>query len=495
MRPIPQSDQIDFLYGSMICSAIRWREQRDIIERGLDWLLALGDNGSYHIPLSLLIDVGVVLQHGFETNFDETLWPEEFRDIQLRYERFLSQILQESSVMRAMDIAQFGSRKPERLRRLIVLLMRTFAPLYPCHHVSNPAHIRRVMPSDISEMDVESHALRFTDSIDDATFFHESLREFLAKVDARVRWSQLLQSEDFFELTHWEALNTEHLRLGCRQILEVERRLGDIDTRRIEVQEEDSDTATLFEDESSYPAGGISELTHHGDFDNLVLSELVYMETRNLRDGETDEIDLFDVRFIEGELLFYQRDSGQLRRKRRTVHIIFDLDSLFHGKSIGYEYRFAMLTQGLGIRLVRDLSRVFEDDSVHAHFHYLYVEEESRFSFEQEARVMSELLADEIKHGWVTVNVTQGLITNELRELTRKTCALVMTDEPAKWNQTFAQWRRESPPIHGVVLGFADNEESELTLPLSGAEFDRIVAVRDRAVAMLAGATPTKLRA
>ena len=154
MRAIPQANLVDFLYGSMICSAVRWRDESNVIERGLDWTLNLGDNGVYHVPLFLIVDMGVVLQHGFDTHFDETLWPEEFRDVQLRYERFLSQLLQEGSINRAMEIAHFGPRHSERLRRLIVLLMRTFAPLYPRQHVSNPVPLLPVPDAGKHGLDI-----------------------------------------------------------------------------------------------------------------------------------------------------------------------------------------------------------------------------------------------------------------------------------------------------------------------------------------------------
>ena len=55
----------------------------------------------------------------------------------------------------------------------------------------------------------------------DAAIFPPLIEAFLANINANVRWGQLLHDEDLFELTHIEALATDHLRVGCRQILEV----------------------------------------------------------------------------------------------------------------------------------------------------------------------------------------------------------------------------------------------------------------------------------
>jgi hypothetical protein len=73
---------------------------------------------------------------------------------------------------------------------------------------------------------------------------------------------------------------------------------------------------TQLADEAQYPAGGFASITPGGattgNIENLVTSELVYME-----DGET--IDLFSLRYVEGELLMYTRDDSVFHRHRRMI--------------------------------------------------------------------------------------------------------------------------------------------------------------------------------
>jgi hypothetical protein len=79
---------------------------------------------------------------------------------------------------------------------------------------------------------------------------------------------------------------------------------------------------TMLADESLYPAGGFSAITPGGsnaNLENLVTSELAYME-----DG--DETDVFTVRYVEGELLYYTRDDSVFRRHRRVIGIALAAD-------------------------------------------------------------------------------------------------------------------------------------------------------------------------
>ena len=80
-------------------------------------------------------------------------------------------------------------------------------------------------------------------------------------------------------------------------------------------------------------------------------------------------------------------------RRRRSVHLVVDLQRLFLTKSVGYTYRFSTLVQGLGLRIARDLVKLFDQDSVHTHFHFVRGDLGKR-AMEAEAKVMSELLAD-----------------------------------------------------------------------------------------------------
>jgi hypothetical protein len=110
-------------------------------------------------------------------------------------------------------------------------------------------------------------------------------------------------------------LATQAQRLLVRQVLQASAVFGVGLTRAARPRNRPGPIATGMHEEDKYPAGGFSALTTSGSPENLVASELVYM------DDDAESIDLFDVRFTEGELLYYTRDESAHLRQRRRVRI------------------------------------------------------------------------------------------------------------------------------------------------------------------------------
>ncbi len=229
--------------------------------------------------------------------------------------------------------------------------------------------------------------------------------------------------------------------------------------------------------------GGLTELTNRGSLENLVTSQLIYIEPG-------PEINVFDVRYLEGELLYYLRDEGSLRRKRRTVHLIFDLDAAFEWKSPGWDYQFAVLCQGLGLRLLNDLFAVFEHDSVIACFHYIRRGVPEAF-LDAEMDLMRLVLDDAVRHGWVEIQAADDLDVEALRDPKRKVYALVLTaDRADHWRRLWEGEERQQLPVHGVVVRVSATaaEEtqrrpgSDLILDGGGMPWRDLVDLRTRIV-------------
>jgi hypothetical protein len=105
-------------------------------------------------------------------------------------------------------------------------------------------------------------------------------------------------------------------RVAIEQMLEAAQRLDRELPRRLRAgARRRGNTGTRVDEEGAYPTGGFSAISTSGSIESLVCSELVYME-----DGE--EIDLFDVRYAEGELLFYTRDESVFVRQARSVAVV-----------------------------------------------------------------------------------------------------------------------------------------------------------------------------
>lgn len=123
---------------------------------------------------------------------------------------------------------------------------------------------------------------------------------------------------------------------------------------------EDGDAPTALEEESAFPVGGFASLATTGSLENLVTSELIYMDEEG-----APRPDLFDVRFVEGELLYYARDESVAVRKRRRLVLVFDA-SLAAARVLDPKAGFQRLVWLLGAvtALVRKLVEWFDTEAL-----------------------------------------------------------------------------------------------------------------------------------
>jgi FtsH ternary system-like protein len=121
---------------------------------------------------------------------------------------------------------------------------------------------------------------------------------------------------------------------------------------------------TQLADESLYPAGGFAAITPGGsnaNIENLVTSELVYME-----DGPGP--DVFTLRYVEGELLYYTRDDSVFSRHRQVIGIALgaDLDDA-RVKDRDLPWQRVILALGLLVAAIRWLTEQLGDHALTIH--------------------------------------------------------------------------------------------------------------------------------
>lgn len=143
---------------------------------------------------------------------------------------------------------------------------------------------------------------------------------------------ELLGPGDAFLLTWMERLRSLEARVALNQLAEV----ADVTDlpRRVRSTRKRGTALSKIEEESAYPVGGFSAISTVGSIENLVSSELAYMsDTRDAERAALEghdlpddpgHVDLFDLRWAEGELLYYSRDEGDLHRERRAILITLD---------------------------------------------------------------------------------------------------------------------------------------------------------------------------
>lgn len=145
---------------------------------------------------------------------------------------------------------------------------------------------------------------------------------YSALVRCAQKTRDLLGDADLFALENLTILGSLTQRLAIADVLRAEEVLALAIPRRLPRKaRKEGSTATHLEDESVYPVGGFSSMSTSGSIENLVTSELIYM---NPPGQESEGVDLFDMRYVEGELLYYTRDEAIFVRRRRQI--VFAID-------------------------------------------------------------------------------------------------------------------------------------------------------------------------
>lgn len=129
------------------------------------------------------------------------------------------------------------------------------------------------------------------------------------------RTGNLIDDADVFLVANVAVLGDLTQRLAIEQMAEVAGELARGLPRRMKPRRSHvRRVSSALAEEDSYPAGGFSSISTTGSIENLVVSELIYME-----EDAPERIDLFDLRYAEGELLYYLRDDSRHMRNRRAI--------------------------------------------------------------------------------------------------------------------------------------------------------------------------------
>lgn len=184
--------------------------------------------------------------------------------------------------------------------------------------------------------------------------------EQLARGALRAR--ELVSAADVFVLENLAVLGGLGQRLAIAEIVEVREALLEGLPRRVTPRRRTAGAAaTALEDESQYPAGGFASVATAGSLENLVTSELVYMDGAGPRTGP----DLFDVRWVEGELLYYTRDEALFVRRRREVVLrLSPALARARVKPAGARHQHIVMYMGAVVALVLRLRQLLGDEAL-----------------------------------------------------------------------------------------------------------------------------------
>jgi hypothetical protein len=271
-------------------------------------------------------------------------------------------------------------------------------------------------------------------------------------IAASRRTAEVLAPEDVFELEHGTALVEFGERFALRQVLRAASRLeATLPVRRIRPMAGRQEVPTRVLDEDTYPVGGFSSLSTRGTVESLLHSQLAFMEP-------DERPDLFDVKFLRDELLYYARDENQFLRRRRSflVALFPDLTQT-RVKDPSLPYQRGILLLGLLLVVVRRLSDWLNSDALL--FEFLFLDGDESLSRERE--LLEMLFRESIETGNVVVRtLTADSLAKECAERARRSlchCLTVSTrDRPFEAPDTVVTRLALDGPC--PALGAGDDE-------------------------------------
>ena len=242
-------------------------------------------------------------------------------------------------------------------------------------------------------------------------------------ITAARRTAEVLGSEDISQLERGTALKPEGEQLAERQVLRAANALeAGLPRHRLRPRLRRLEVPTHILDEDTYPVGGFTSLSTRGSVESLLHSQLAFME-------KDERPDLFDIKFLRDELLYYARDENQFLRRRRTfVFVLYpDLDQT-RFKDRGVEFQRGVLLLALLYTLVRKLSEWLSTDALS--FRFLFVADGDSDALAAERGLLESLLMDEIANGSVHLaKIAQDQIAGECAKWGRRSlCHALLID-------------------------------------------------------------------
>lgn len=286
------------------------------LERGLPWLrAALGENEALP-PSGLILDVAAILDRRTEVPTDPA--PYQPGDAELR--RVVASCEEEvvarlSFDARVADLQDALSALPEARRGnaagvFVQLLLQRLefagrrVPLAP---------LRRLLALPSSELWELGLAVLHEGGEGVAWLTSDYDGLVLAARRARA----LFAAPEIQVIERFDVLRSASQRYALMQLAAATETLLRSTPRRVaKRRHRDRGRATRLQAEDAYPVGGYTSLATLGSIENLVSSELMYME-------QDQDLDLFDVRYASNELLRYLRDENELLREPRGFRFVF----------------------------------------------------------------------------------------------------------------------------------------------------------------------------
>ena len=360
----------------------------------LEWALELAAQGDPLPPMGFVGDLGHLVQADLEhrpTHRDLRTVPGFAPGLVRAYEDYVLGRLYADPGFDRGAAAVGRLRGRDRTRGIACLINQIRQRTGFGGVVLGPAAIKDLMQQTASDL-----LSRAWDEIGSGGL-HRLLAGLYEQIITAVRNAgSVLGPEDLFELEHGLALAEFSQRLALRQVLQAAAVLeSDLqpDIRRRPQRQRNVPTRML--DEDTYPVGGFSSIATRGSIESLLHSQLAYMEPQG---GERP--DLFDIKFLRDELLYYARDENEFLRRRQTfLFVLFPVLSRSRVKDAGLPWQRTVLVLAMLVVCIRKLIDLLSADALR--FEFVWIESPDGTRLASERNLLELLFRDEIASGMV----------------------------------------------------------------------------------------------
>jgi hypothetical protein len=409
------------------------RPQAELVPEILSWALEIAGSGEPLPPVGFLADVGqLLLQAAVPLRHDDLPIPGWPAGLARVYEdHVLGKLYTDGSFERAGDaLRRYQGRARIRGLAFVISQSRQRAGFGGVH--LSPAVVKSVLAQPRGQVLPQGwEALSAQGPLPILLDLYEELALAVRNT------GNVLGPEDVFELEHGTALAPFSQRVALRQVLQASAALeARLPSQRPRPLRRRHDVATRILDEDVYPVGGFASISNRGSIESLLHSQLALMEPNN-----AERPDLFDIRYLRDELLYYSRDENQFLRRRQTFIFAFDPD-LTHTrfKDEHLPWQRIILVLGLTLAALRKLLDWLSTDALT--FELLFLgESDSSQLLQAERDLLEMVLREQIANGAVVIaHLPRARLAARCAERARRSlchCLIISTaDRPFEADDT-----------------------------------------------------------
>ncbi len=230
------------------------------------------------------------------------------------------------------------------------------------------------------------------------------------------------------QLRHADLFKLRSLRLQAQAITTIVEQLPSITPAALAPIEQ-TEMLVKSADAYYYPAGGIDELSRKGSIEMLLPSELAFIDEKI---GSSENApDLFSIRFLENELLYFKRNDGHIRRKRFNVNFVIFNFKRFRIKQPEHLSNLETYIDALLLKTVKELFKLLHAEGITINIFWMQLSAEDKTDFK----------TPELLESMMPAQKAQGIFNAELLTSLAGLRKLIETNRNA-----FTSWLIFTPP-------------------------------------------------